>query len=341
MNAVGTLGAWLAGLVGNPVPPDLPGRGSIALAESNGVAALLATAVRDDGRDPPDALKVAQGREVAMALRSDGVADAILQRLDAVGIDVIALKGLALRRALYQPRGWVRVPGDLDLLVRPDQVEAAREELDAMGFEPSPKHPRGFYRSHHHIRPRLLRDDAAVVVDLHHALLKPPHPFTVDLDALWDRSVPLEGGPGRARRLEDHDLALHTILQVDHDDAYGGKGRALLDILLWRDHRDLEDGRLEARAREFDGDVACARFRAALSHVFGLPLPPGARAGAWGRILPRAAWRREQGRGLPVWYLYWCARVLRDDRPWPATAWQLVRPVLANPRVGGGGFRED
>jgi hypothetical protein len=32
--------------------------------------------------------------------------------------------------------------------------------------------------------------------------------------------------------------------------------------------------------------------------------------------------------------------VLRDERAWGPTLWQLLRPVLANPRMGGRGFRD-
>jgi len=288
------LGAWLAVHAGRPAPPRPPGAPAREAAAANGVAALLARALRDAGHPVDDALRQARGQEVAMALRSDGVADAVLRALSGAGIPTLALKGVAWRRALYAPRGWVRAPGDLDLLVSADQLEPARAVLDGMGFVPSDKHPPGFYRDHHHLRPLLLRGDAAIVVDLHHALLKPSHPFRVDLARMWERSVPLEGGPDEARRLDDLDLCLHTVLQVDHDDAYGGKGRAMLDLLLWRATRSLDDGAIAERAAEMGAETQWRRFRSALTHVFGIPAPPDARGGAWARILPRAAWRRDR-----------------------------------------------
>ena len=343
MKGAAALGLWLAGSVGVARPSRPISAAACDLAVSNGVAAILLRQIAEAGAPGAavERLKAARGREVALALRVDQVAANLFEAFGSAGIPLVALKGVALRRALYAPLGMVRAPGDLDVLVRTESLDAARAILDEHGFEPSRKHPRGFYRSHHHIRPRLLRGDAAIVVDLHHALLKPPHPFRLDLEQIWERSVALEDAPAGIRRLGDLDLALHSVLQIDHDDAYGGKGRALYDLLLWIHTRALDPVALQARAEELGAVDAWRRVQSAISQVFGLgDASGGLRNRWWGTTLRAAVWRTSARRAIPTWYVYWCAQVLRDERAWGPTLWQLLRPVLANPRMGGRGFRD-
>lgn len=147
------------------------------------------------------------------------VADAAITR----GLPMILLKGAAFRRTLYDEHA-PRLGVDVDLLVRPEQrgaFEALLQDLGAKRHLPFPDHmatadslfervyrtPPGSGREGEPRRP-------SVVIELHDALTK-PHGFSIDHDALWERSVPNEGtSDPLVRRLSAEDslcfLAIHA-----------------------------------------------------------------------------------------------------------------------------------
>src|SRR5690606_13500395 len=102
-----------------------------------GVIALLAQRLQAGPGVPKelaDAL-AAQSRGLAMAeLAQRGMLVRILATLEASGIEVLVLKGAALRAWLY-PLPWLRESSDLDLLFRGRaQALAAADVLAPLGF---------------------------------------------------------------------------------------------------------------------------------------------------------------------------------------------------------------
>jgi len=140
-------------------------------------------------------------------------------RMRAAGIDVIHLKGPALAHSLHG-RVDARQVGDLDILVRPEGAEAARDLLERAGFRPwwgravelDARRRRSLLRSASELR---YRDpDERFTVDLHWRLhadegLELPHE-----DGIWERSEGVRlGDEAILRTLSDEDnlffLALH------------------------------------------------------------------------------------------------------------------------------------
>ncbi len=129
-----------------------------------------------------------------------------LRRLKEEGIDAMALKGAHLAEAVYGDIG-MRPMGDMDLLVRQEDLGRAQEVLGALGYDSQEK--------------RML-------MDVHWYLV---HEVPVDMEGVWGRSREAVIGGVRARVLCPEDLVLHLCSHVafHHQFQIGGL-RTLCDL---------------------------------------------------------------------------------------------------------------
>jgi hypothetical protein len=124
---------------------------------------------------------------------------ALVRALRAANVRVAPLKGLLYARWLY-PWPAERPMADVDLLVQPLQVGAARRALRALGFAPA------FAALGHHAEPWTRGD---FVLDLHWNIIAPGR-SRIDLERVWSRTRP--GWPEGAESLEATDaLVFHLV----------------------------------------------------------------------------------------------------------------------------------
>ena len=137
------------------------------------------------------ALHLAHGR--ARAGRAAAVLDDALAALAGAGVECIVVKGMHTARTLF-PEPGTRPMGDIDLVIRPAQVDAAETALTAAGYR---RRPRDYERRPYHadwLPPGA--DDAVHSL----ALLHRDNPLALNLRDHFDRftavgRVPL-GWPG-------------------------------------------------------------------------------------------------------------------------------------------------
>jgi hypothetical protein len=136
-------------------------------------------------------------------------AGAVVALLGKAGIPTLALKGAVVANRNY-PHMSMRPMGDLDLMIRPDEVQRALGLLEAAGWRCAPLRPRD--------RADLAIGNAValahprspdVEIDLHWRLLKRYFSDEADAD-LWRRAVPFEIGGATALAPSPADLLLHT-----------------------------------------------------------------------------------------------------------------------------------
>ncbi len=246
------------------------------------------------------------------------------ERAAAAGVPLVLLKGADLASRLYRP--GERPRNDVDLLVRPGDLQLLEEILRATGFRPDHPDP-ARARAHwfavtwrHGTRPR-------VQVDLHWNLARPGR-ARWNLDRVFGRTEEVPGLPG-FRRLERHDLACHLAL---HAVAFHGAfGRHLwwLDVHLLAP--GLDEGTLARRARETGAGVAWQVAEARARELFGPPAAgPRGRAAAILRIA-----RHWEGRG-DARAGRWLVALLAVDPPWQAArvALDVARRTVV-PHRGG------
>lgn len=149
-------------------------------------------------------------RDLFARLANHAASEAVLRdaliALRGVGVEVMPLKGVLLRRLVYDDPAE-RPVGDVDLLVRGRDVRRAHEALDAAGFEPIFLEPMERERSFRHRRLGLL-------VDLHWQLFYEDY-FDFDAEGLFARARWDESSfPTAVWRMSPLDLYAHVLVHA-------------------------------------------------------------------------------------------------------------------------------
>ncbi len=100
------------------------------------------------------------------------------------GIDLIVLRGPALGLTLYS-RPYLRPSGDLDLLIRKEDIPIAKIILGDLGFTPLPGILPARYFEKHHLHLSFKDPERNTIVELHWALDHPYTLYTIDYPALF------------------------------------------------------------------------------------------------------------------------------------------------------------
>jgi hypothetical protein len=159
-------------------------------------------------------------RQLARSVLIRQTRDVVLNALAAAGISAMLLKGAALVEILYEDPA-TRDMGDLDILVPPDQLDAAGQALIAHGF--GPESPTGYAKLRAHLLGRGWHHDLALVhasglvpVELHRHIVNPrDRRVTFDAGELLMRAHAIAGPPPHLVPAAE-DLLLHSCLHFSH-----------------------------------------------------------------------------------------------------------------------------
>lgn len=256
-----------------------------AIARRHGCVGLLADARRRFGIEQPDDAfaRVRWSSALRSGRYESAVADVVRVLADGQ-LRFVLLKGAA-RTYAREPNASLHLSGDIDVMLDPDDIEAARERLGVLGYHPSPRW--SMYARHHHEIPLIAPERPPV--ELHTALAPPDH-FSLALDArsMITRTRAVDGSAGRALVFDDAATVLHLCVH-----AFGLL--PLRDLVLAGDAlRRLDDAKRDALAHEIARETREAtRLRTAFAVAGALAGVPVA---ATARVRRYAAWaaRREQ-----------------------------------------------
>lgn len=217
-------------------------------------------------------------RTRARNARLAGTLGDALSALNAAGVTPVLLKGCALW-AKTPPAECDRLISDLDLLVRPDEMQAAVEALVAAGFAVLGDDRQA--REHDVVV--LGRSSDVGAIDLHQHPPGPRGSLEIGEDDASD--VVIEGGAARVLSPE-----LQILLAAVHDqlhDAYLWRGgfelRRLLDIAQIAEG-SIDWTRLSALCKSPETRAALAAELAAARFLAGADIPDAMLAGVWGRL---------------------------------------------------------
>jgi hypothetical protein len=172
----------------------------------------------------------------------------IVQAFRGHGIDLILLKGAVLSPVAY-PDPCLRSMSDLDLLVRPVDVQRALRLIEAGGFG-CPK----YYSSMHpelfsgrsapatgEIAVPLQKSGTRAFVELHTQLESAEPAYPVPTAMLWDGAEDVELCGLKCTTLDKHEFLLHLIMHLSEHHLFEHGLRSLLDVHLWieRHHSQL------------------------------------------------------------------------------------------------------
>lgn len=206
------------------------------------------------------------------------------------GIDLIVLRGPALGLTLYS-RPYLRPAGDLDLLIRKEDLTVAKNILGDLGFAPLPRILPSRYFEKHHLHLSFKDPGRNTIVELHWALDHPYTLYMIDYESLFaekgeasfeDLTIPVLSPEDRLITLSLHlvkhsPFLPHLIKEVDLPSLIL-KGRWvlwLLDIhlLLTGRGEEFDWAAVQKKARRWGIDYQTALCLAAAGRVFQTPLP--------------------------------------------------------------------
>jgi hypothetical protein len=157
--------------------------------------ALLYTAMKATGcfEELPHDIQEKLSQEAAkMARLAEGYSVPLagyLERAVAENVPTVVLKGLSISNNYYQNPA-MRPGGDIDLLVRKEDLHASLQILDEMGNYRWHKNLDDRYYEQHHLHQIRGRLDTRIWFEVHWALDHPYTLLTIDYDAMLDRAAP-------------------------------------------------------------------------------------------------------------------------------------------------------
>jgi len=155
-------------------------------------------------------LRAGKTNAAAEELNTVHEAQRVLGVLHDAGVPVLLLKGLALLATVYRRPG-LRPMGDIDLLIRPEDVERATKALTRIDCRRGAEFVRDdFFPRYYYETEWITRSPRPVRIDLH---VRPFRPLraacTVPDDALWHDATPITVGDSPAWIPEPSRLLIH------------------------------------------------------------------------------------------------------------------------------------
>lgn len=254
----------------------------VALASRHLVTPSLVEAVACIPSAPDDLKHYLSEVHAMNARRNAIIADALFALNDTLtreGVRPIYLKGAAsLVAGLYDDPGE-RMIGDVDILVAPEAVDAARRALQGAGYVFALPNRHGEDIADFHHLPMATHPDTGVGVEVHHAMVDLEHRELLPAGAVLARAITVQW------RMRDFavpcatDRTIHNIVhdQLHHIGAERGTGslRQLreLAILAAREGDRIDWREIETRfAQAGRGDVLAAQATYCRSFM-GVALP--------------------------------------------------------------------
>lgn len=210
---------------------------------------LSASGLKDDFKEAFQVLKRAQQLAV---YRFEGMRyqfERICETLETAGIPYMPLKGAVLRA--YYPENWKRTSCDIDILVKPENLDGAKEALKAK---------LGYTEEGLHAHEVSLYSEDGVHLELHYELISPDEStlHRKMLENVWDVCTVKSGTQYRYEMPETYFYFYNLAHTAKHFTLTGGCGiRSILDLYLYtKKHTDviekskplLKEGKLETFA---------------------------------------------------------------------------------------------
>lgn len=229
-----------------------------ALARQQGILPLLWQRIQSSGHQhliPTTVSQPVQERvytETLRNLRLYHELGLILASLRAEKIQVIVLKGVHLAATVY-PNQALRYMHDIDLLFRPADVPAAVAVLHALEYQPDAPIVWAKHLATEHHLPRFGKPDVVAGVEIHWTITHPKQSYTITLDELWSRVVPVTLAGVEVLGLCPEDLLLHICEHATYHHQCLQRMRFLCDIdaLVRHYGGSLDWAQVQQRAQDY------------------------------------------------------------------------------------------
>ena len=154
----------------------------------------------------------------------------ILTALHKAGIPAAGLKGVYLLENIY-PDISTRSMNDIDILVRRPDLPKCLEVMRELGYQPNTYFNLADKNIDTKHAPPMQKTGGALV-EVHWTLLEEDEPFTIDAEALWQRTKSARIANVDAQALSVEDLILHLSMHLTYQHYLNLGLRGLMDIAL-------------------------------------------------------------------------------------------------------------
>ncbi len=257
-----------------------PERWDEILEESatHGLIPLLRRRLGTSARDlrPPDAIARRLKGEFATLVarnlvRAAELAD-ILRLCSERRLACAPIRGFALAERIHGDVA-ARPMGDLDLLVRKDDLSGVATLLEALGYREVDRRP-GFAREFSYTLKFVKRRHAWVIVEPHWTIAYPPFVDAIDMDRLWARARRRRVVGVDAWSLAPEETLLNLCLHIAHKQ---GNVRLLwlyeVDQLLRRDEDPVSWSEFATQVQGAGVGFLVAPALRSVSDFFASPVP--------------------------------------------------------------------
>lgn len=205
-------------------------------------------------------------REMTVAVLLDGMLLDVVSSLESEGIEHRVLKGAALAHLDY-PDPSLRCYSDVDLLVSPEQWDAAVHHLDRLGYHRQVAEPRpGFDRRF--TKGATLTGPAGFELDLHRTFSMGPFGLLVQLDDLWAGRETFQLAGRELSALDPECRLLHACFHAALGDI-PPRLLSLRDVMQIHTHDRLDLDRVAALTRAWEVEAVVARAAALATDTLG------------------------------------------------------------------------
>lgn len=233
------------------------------------------------GELPEDAAERLRGEALGVAARNLMLQDELVTLLRACaerGVACVPLRGLALAERLYGDTAG-RPMGDLDLLVRKDELPRVSRILRDLGFRELTHRP-GFAQAFSYTLVFAKERHGWILVEPHWTIAYPPFTDRLAMEGVWARCLKRRTVGVESWSLSREDLLLHLCLHLMHPD---GTVPLLwfyeVDRLVRREQADLDWSRLSSIAGSATVGLLVAQALGRVRELFGTPVPEEVLAG--------------------------------------------------------------
>ena len=269
--------ASISGDIGDKIKDDisipLNWEEVLAAASWHGIAPVLyrsLTNVSNSGipKEVMDQLRAAYHGNLARNMYLYAELKGILEALREKDVEVIVLKGAALAKTVYGDIG-LRPMGDIDLLVKKEDLPHAEKIMSGLGYLFHGNEPIEWYRENHqHIS--YVHSEKNILVEIHWHIANESHPSLISImendiiEGWWEGAKTIEFSGSKALILCPDDLIIHLSLHflkhrfTSQNGLFSSKGALiqLCDIFQTLRHygEEIDWVRLKSKAEKYGID---------------------------------------------------------------------------------------
>src|SRR6266540_963243 len=247
-------------------------------ATTQGFLPLLYRWLKESGSDrklPRSAIDRIKASAFQLAARNITLAQelaSILRLFESRQVVCAPIRGLALAELLYGDI-TARPMGDIDLLVRKEDLPMVAETLSGLGFREMNRRP-GFAQAYSYTLGFFKNRHGRIIVEPHWTIAYPPYTDSLDMKAVWSRCVKRQFLGVETWSLCREDLLLHLCFHaLHHDEQAPLLWFYELDRLIRQTGAELDWSRLLLIARQTGQRLILSAVLDRLKELFDSPIP--------------------------------------------------------------------